>query len=80
MATSEVSSVLAPELHTPLPYGLVGDENSALTEELLDIAETKGESVIQVNGVTDDLSRKRVARPAACVCCQPRSPDVTGAS
>jgi hypothetical protein len=55
LPTSEVPCVLRSELPTPLPDGLVGDDDPPLRQEFFDVAEAQTESVIQPDGVTDDL-------------------------
>jgi hypothetical protein len=39
--TSEVASVVESELLTPLPNGLVGDDDSAFRKEVLDVSEAQ---------------------------------------
>jgi hypothetical protein len=39
--TSEVPSVVESELLTPLLYGLVGDDDSAVRKEVLDVSEAQ---------------------------------------
>lgn len=56
--TSGVPSVPDSELLTPLPDRLVGEDDSALCQEVLNIAEAQAESVIQPDRVTDDQWRK----------------------
>ena len=40
LPTPEISGVLRSELPTPLPDGLVGDDDSSLRQEFLDVSET----------------------------------------
>ena len=54
----ESPSVLGAELPTPLPDGLVGDDDYPLREKLLNVAKTQGEPVVQPDAVTDDFARK----------------------
>jgi hypothetical protein len=61
MPTSEVPSVPDSELLTPLPDRFVGDDDSPLCQELLNISEAQTESMIQPDPVTDDLGRKPVS-------------------
>jgi hypothetical protein len=61
LSTPKVPSVIESELLTPLPNGLVGDDDSAFCHEVLDVSEAQTESVIQPNRVTDDLGRKPVS-------------------
>jgi hypothetical protein len=60
LPTSEVPSVVGPELLAPLPDGLVREDDSAFREEVLDVSKAQTESVIQPNRVTDDMGRKPV--------------------
>jgi hypothetical protein len=69
----QLSSVLGPELPAPLPDGFVGDDDSPLRQELLDVAKAQTESVIQPNGMTDDLRREPVAVIAVCLGLHQRS-------
>jgi hypothetical protein len=55
---SEVPSVPDSELATPLPDRFVGDDDSPLCQEVLNIAEAQAESVIQPDRLTDDQWRK----------------------
>jgi hypothetical protein len=41
LPTSEVASVVESELLTPLPNGLVGDDDSAFREEVLDVSKAQ---------------------------------------
>jgi hypothetical protein len=59
--TPEVPSVVESECLTPLPNGLVGDDDSPLCQELLNISEAQTESMIQPDGVTDDLRWESVS-------------------
>ncbi len=61
LAALELACVLGTELPTPLPDGLVGDDDSTLREELLDIAEAQARPMVEPNTVSDDLRRKPVA-------------------
>ncbi len=48
---------ISPELPTPVSDALVSDDNPALGQDKLDIAQTEAEYVIQPDRVADDLSR-----------------------
>ena len=61
LAMLEIPCVLGSELPTPLPYGLVGDDDSPLRQEFLDVAEAEAEPVVQPDAVTDDPRRKPIA-------------------
>jgi hypothetical protein len=51
--TAKFSGEQRPELQDPAPHGLVGDIQSALGEQILDITETESETNIKPNGVTE---------------------------
>ncbi len=55
------SSVSRAEFATPLPNRLVGDNDTALSQQILDVAEAEGEPVIQPHGVADNQGWKAVA-------------------
>jgi hypothetical protein len=57
----KVLGVVEPELLTPLANGLMGHDDSPLCQEVLDIAEAQTESMIQPDGVTDDLRWESVS-------------------
>ena len=73
LVTPEPSSVLGAELPTPLPDGLVGDGDSPLREEFLNVAKTQGEPVVQPDAVTDDFARKPEASIGLGMRFHPRS-------
>ena len=50
-----------PEFQYPSPHGFVGDIQSALGEQILDVAITERETHINPNGVPDNRGRKVVA-------------------
>src|SRR6185295_1255548 len=52
------SAVFRPELGTPLPDRLVGDDHAADQHQLLDLAEAQRESVVLPDAIADDLGRK----------------------
>lgn len=52
------------KLQTPAANGLVGDFDTALGKQILDIAETQAESVIEPDCVADDLRWKSVTMVA----------------
>ena len=45
----------------PSPYRFVGDIQTALREQIFDVAIAEGETEIEPNGVPDDRSRKLMA-------------------
>jgi hypothetical protein len=63
----EPPGVAWTELPTPLPDGLVGDHDSSLRQEFLNVSEAQAEAVVQPDGVTDDLRRKPVSAVAASI-------------
>jgi hypothetical protein len=63
----EPPGVAWAELPTPLPDRLVGDDDSSLRQEFLNVSEAQAEAVVQPDGVTDDLRRKPVSAVAASI-------------
>jgi hypothetical protein len=57
----EPSGVLAAELRTPAPHGLIAQLDTALKQQLFDRPERQAEAVVELQAVTDDLSWKAVA-------------------
>ena len=55
------TSVLRTEPLTPLPNRLVGHGDAPLSEEIFGIAEAQSETMVQPDGMTDDLRRESVA-------------------
>jgi len=53
--------ILGAELPTPLSNGLVGDYNPSLCQQILNISEAQAESMIEPNGMTDDVWRESVS-------------------
>lgn len=51
----ERTSVLRPELSTPLTDGLVGDDDSPLSEEIFDVSQAQTETMVEPDSLTDDL-------------------------
>ena len=60
------AAVLRAELLAPLPDGFVGDGDSTLRQEVLDVAEAKAESVVEPDRVADDLAWESVSVVARC--------------
>jgi hypothetical protein len=60
------ASVPGAERPAPLADGLVGDGDSALRQEILDVSEAQTEPVIQPDGMADDLGWEPVAAVAGC--------------
>jgi hypothetical protein len=52
------------ELPHPAPYGLLGDVEPALGQQLLDVAIAQGEAEIEPGRVLNDLGRKAMAAVA----------------
>jgi hypothetical protein len=61
LPTPEPSCELRPELPAPPPDGLVGDRDSSLRQESLDVSEAQSESIMEPDSVTDDLGRESVS-------------------
>ena len=60
----EPTGILGTEFLTPLPDGFVGNDNSALCQEILDISEAQAEAMVEPDGVADDLRRESVSSVA----------------
>ena len=58
--------VLGADLSAPVANALVGDGDSTLRQEILDVSEAQAEPVIQPDGVADDLGWEPVAAVAGC--------------
>ena len=54
-AVSQPPRVVEPEPPTPLPNGLVRHGNTAFGEKIFCISETQAETVVEPDGVTDDV-------------------------
>jgi hypothetical protein len=61
LATLQLSCVLRPELPTPLADGLMGDGDSPLREQVLNVAQAQRGPIVQPDAVTDDLRREPVS-------------------
>jgi hypothetical protein len=75
LPTPEAPSIVGPEPPTPLPDGLVGDDDSPLRKKLLDIAEAQRESVIQPDRVTDDRGEGNGICGSGSLCCSSAKSD-----
>ena len=53
--------IFAAELPTPLANRLIGDDQAALGEQILDVAETQAEPVVEPDGMADNQGREAVA-------------------
>jgi hypothetical protein len=60
-STPKFSGEQRPECQYPSPHRFVGDIQSALREQIFDVAITECETQIQPNGVPDDRRRELVA-------------------
>jgi len=60
-AVPQPSCVVEPERPTPLPNGLIRYRDTPFGEEILDISETQAETVVEPDGVTDDVRGKSVS-------------------
>ena len=58
---AKFSSEQRPELQNPSPHRLVGDIQTALREQIFDVAIAERETDIEPNGVPDDRRRELVA-------------------
>ena len=56
----QAPGVVEPEGRAPLPDRLVGDGDSALGQQILDVAEAETEPVVQPHRVTDDVRLEAV--------------------
>ena len=56
--------ILGAELPAPVVDALVGDGDSALRQEIIDVSEAQAEPVVQPDGVADDLGWEPVAAVA----------------
>jgi len=60
----ESPRVREAECLAPVPNGFVRDGDTAVREEVLDVAEAQSEAVVEPNGVADDGGWESVARIA----------------
>jgi hypothetical protein len=54
-ATSQAVGETCSELLAPAPHRLVGDDNTSLSQDQLNIAQAETEHVVQPDGMADDL-------------------------
>ena len=59
MAPTKLGCNQWAELAAPQPDGLITDLDATFGEQLLDITVAEGEAMVQPDGVSDDLGRKR---------------------
>src|ERR1700751_693566 len=57
----QAAGIIAPELHRPPSPRLVGDDNAALQQYLLDQAKAQREAKVQPHRMRDDRRRKPMA-------------------
>src|ERR1700734_1466610 len=57
----EAAGIIAPELHRPPPPPLVGDDNAALLQHLLDQAKAQREAKVKPHRMRDDRRGKPMA-------------------
>jgi len=60
-ASPQGPGILRSERLTPAPNRLVGDRDSPLSQQILGVAETATEPVVQPDGVTDDFGRESIS-------------------
>ena len=59
--TAKFSGEQRPELQNPSPHGFMRDIQTALREQILDVAIAERETDIEPNGMPDDRRRELVA-------------------
>ena len=64
LSALQPSGVIGAELPASLPNGLVRHDDAAFGQEILDIPEAQAVSVIQPDGVADDVRRKAMPKVA----------------
>ena len=57
----EYAGVFGTELSAPLSNGLVGDYAPSLCQQILNISVTQAKSMIEPNGMADDIRRKSMS-------------------
>src|SRR5208282_5373243 len=60
-AVAKISSDLGSKMVHPAAHGLIGDQDPALSQQILDIAEARGEPDIKPDRLLDDFGREAVA-------------------
>ena len=60
LAASECPLIAGSELEAPPTYGVVGDDDTALGEEILDVPKAQAESMVGPDCLADDVWRKSV--------------------
>ena len=54
--TSDRAGVFRSKLETPEADGLVGDDDLAFSQQILDISKAQGESMVEPHGMADDFT------------------------
>ena len=76
----EPASIFGTTLPAPLADSLVGDQDSPLGQKIFDITEAQAETVIEPDGVADDLRWESVSVVAGCIVIHPPSLPVAASS
>ena len=71
LAALQPPGVGRAELLAPLPNGFVRHDDAAFGQQILDIPEAQALSVIQPDGVADDVGRKAMPQVAGSTRCHP---------
>jgi hypothetical protein len=61
LSVPEYTGVFGTELSEPLSNGLVGDYDPALCQQILNISEAQAKSMIEPNGMADDIRWKSMS-------------------
>ena len=61
LSSLQFPSIVRTELLTPLPDRLIGHDDSALGEKILDIPEAQAEAMVSPDRIADDLGRETIA-------------------
>ena len=64
LSTFQPPRVVGAELPAPLPHGFVRHDDAPLGKEILDIPEAQAVSVVEPDGVADDVRRKAMPQIA----------------
>jgi len=65
----EYAGVFGTELSAPLSNGLVGDYDPSLCQQILNISQAQAKSIIEPNGMADDIRRKSMSVIAGSIGC-----------
>ena len=58
---SDRLGVLRSELETPAANSLIGNDDTALRQQILDVSKAKGEPMVEPDGTTDDFTQEAMA-------------------